>query len=65
VRCTHGATVGRIDEDHLFYLQSRGIPRDEAKRLVVFGFFNQVLDKVRWSGMHDRLAEAIQRKTEV
>jgi Fe-S cluster assembly protein SufD len=65
VRCTHGATVGRIDEDHLFYLQSRGIPRDEAKRLVVFGFFNQVLDKVRWSGMHDRLAEAIQSKTEV
>jgi Fe-S cluster assembly protein SufD len=65
VRCTHGATVGQINSDHLFYMQSRGIPRDEAKRLIVFGFFNQVLDKVRWSGMHDRLAEAIQNKTEV
>jgi Fe-S cluster assembly protein SufD len=65
VRCTHGATVGQIDENHLFYLQSRGSPRDEAKRLIVFGFFNQVLDKVKWSGMHDRLAEAIQHKTEV
>ena len=65
VRCTHGATVGQIDSNHLFYLQSRGIPKDEAKRLIVFGFFNQVLDKVRWSGMHDRLAEAIQHKTEV
>jgi Fe-S cluster assembly protein SufD len=65
VRCTHGATVGQIDANHLFYLQSRGIPKDEAKGLIVFGFFNQVLDKVRWSGMHDRLAEAIQHKTEV
>lgn len=64
VRCTHGATVGQIDPDHLFYLQSRGIPRDEARRLVVFGFFNQVLDKVTWSGMHDRLAEAIRKKME-
>jgi Fe-S cluster assembly protein SufD len=64
VRCTHGATVGQIDADHLFYLQSRGIPRDEARRLVVFGFFNQVLDKVTWSGMHDRLAEAIRQKME-
>lgn len=65
VRCTHGATVGQIDEEHLFYLQSRGIPLDEARRLVVFGFFNQVLDKVTWSGMHDRLAEAIRQKMEV
>lgn len=65
VRCTHGATVGQIDNEHLFYLQSRGIPLEEARRLVVFGFFNQVLDKVAWSGMHDRLAEAIRAKMEV
>ncbi len=65
VRCTHGATVGQIDAEHLFYLQSRGIPLEEARRLVIFGFFNQVLDKVTWSGMHDRLAEAIRTKMEV
>lgn len=65
VRCTHGATVGQIDANQLFYLESRGIPRDEAKRLIVFGFFNQVLDKVEWSGMHERLGEAIRQKTEV
>jgi len=64
VRCTHGATVGQVDAEQLFYLQSRGIPLDEARRLVVFGFFNQVLDKVTWSGMHDRLAEAIRTKME-
>ncbi len=62
VRCTHGATVGQIDENHLFYLQSRGIGREEAKRLIVFGFFNEVLNRVRWSGMHERLADAIQGK---
>ncbi|HVL80227.1 MAG TPA: Fe-S cluster assembly protein SufD [Actinomycetota bacterium] len=62
VRCTHGATVGQIDEDHLFYIQSRGVPRDEAERLVVFGFFNEVLERVTWSGMHERLAEAIRHK---
>jgi Fe-S cluster assembly protein SufD len=65
VRCTHGATVGQIDDEQLFYLRSRGIPLEEARRLVVFGFFNQVLDKVTWSGMHDRLAEAIRTKMEV
>jgi Fe-S cluster assembly protein SufD len=64
VRCTHGATVGQIDQNHLFYLQSRGIPLEEARRLVVFGFFNQVLDRVQWSGMHERLAEAIRNKME-
>lgn len=62
VRCTHGATVGQIDDEHLFYLQSRGIPLEEAKRLIVFGFFNQVLDQVAWSGMQDRLADAIRDK---
>ena len=64
VRCTHGATVGQISADHLFYLQTRGISVEEARRLIVFGFFNQVLDKVTWSGMHDRLAEAIRTKME-
>lgn len=64
VRCTHGATVGQLDADALFYLRSRGIPEEEARRLIVFGFFNHVLERVRWSGMHDRLAEAIQRKME-
>jgi Fe-S cluster assembly protein SufD len=64
VRCTHGATVGQIDEEHLFYLQSRGIPLEEARRLIVFGFFNQVLDQVAWSGMQDRLADAIRNKME-
>lgn len=46
VRCTHGATVGPIDAEQLFYLASRGIDRDTASRLIVEGFFQDVLDKV-------------------
>ncbi len=64
VRCTHGATVGRVSEEHLFYLRSRGISEEEARRLIVFGFFNQVLDQVGWSGMAEQLAEAIRLKME-
>ncbi len=46
VRCGHAASVGPVEEDQLFYLMSRGIPRDEAEKLIVFGFFNEVLDRV-------------------
>jgi Fe-S cluster assembly protein SufD len=64
VRCTHGATVGRVSDEHLFYLRTRGISEEEARRLIVYGFFNQVLDRVTWSGMADQLAEAIRQKME-
>jgi Fe-S cluster assembly protein SufD len=46
VRCTHGATVGPVDQNHLFYLRSRGIPETTAKRMIVQGFFGQVLDRI-------------------
>ena len=46
VRCTHGATVGPIDTEQLFYLASRGLDRGAASRLIVEGFFQDVLDKV-------------------
>jgi Fe-S cluster assembly protein SufD len=47
VKCGHAASVGPVDEDTVFYLTSRGIPRDEAERLIVSGFFQEVLDRVR------------------
>jgi Fe-S cluster assembly protein SufD len=46
VRCSHAASVGPVDQDVLFYLQSRGIPPEEGERLVVTGFFQEVLDRV-------------------
>lgn len=45
VRCSHAATVGQLDEEEMFYLRSRGIPKEEATRLVVFGFFGEVLQQ--------------------
>jgi Fe-S cluster assembly protein SufD len=46
VRCTHGATVGPVDPEHLFYMRSRGIPESTAKRMLIQGFFGDVLDRI-------------------
>jgi len=46
VRCTHGATVAPVDPEHLFYLESRGIPAATAERMIVHGFFGEVLDRI-------------------
>jgi Fe-S cluster assembly protein SufD len=62
VRCTHGSTVGQVDDDHLFYLQSRGISRDDAKRLIVEGFFEDVINRVKLPDVAAALTEAIARK---
>lgn len=62
VRCTHGATVGKIDEDHMFYLQSRGISKKEAQRLIVEGFFTPVMDRIPFEGVRNRLMEAVRSK---
>lgn len=62
VRCTHGATVGRIDQEQVFYLESRGIPRVEAEKLVVEGFFESVLDRIPLESIRDRFRDAIKRK---
>jgi Fe-S cluster assembly protein SufD len=45
VKCTHGAAVGPVDEEHRFYLTSRGVPPEIAEQLIVFGFFHEVLDR--------------------
>lgn len=45
VRCSHASTVGPVDEDQLYYLESRGIPPDRAERLIVLGFFDDIVDR--------------------
>lgn len=64
VRCTHGATVAPVEEEHIFYLMSRGIDRVTAQKLVVFGFFGDVLDRIRVPELRDELAQAIAKKVE-
>ncbi len=62
VRCSHGATVGQVDETQLFYLMSRGLPRPEAEHLLVLGFFDEVLSRVPMEGITERIREALERK---
>ncbi|RMF47606.1 MAG: Fe-S cluster assembly protein SufD [Anaerolineae bacterium] len=62
VRCTHGATAGKVDPDQLFYLRSRGIPEKEAERLIVEGFFTPVMDRIPFAGVRARFEQAIQEK---
>ncbi len=59
-RCGHAASVGPVDEDELFYLMTRGIPRAEAERLIVFGFFQEVLDRVELPEVRRGLERAIE-----
>lgn len=65
VRCTHGATVGKVDQDQLFYLMSRGIPLDVATRIVVEGFYEDVLQREPVASIRDNLRELIARKLDV
>jgi Fe-S cluster assembly protein SufD len=62
VRCSHAATVGQLDEEEIFYLQSRGISKTEAMRLVIFGFFGEVLEQLELEGVRKELVTAIERK---
>lgn len=64
VRCTHGATVGKIDEDQVFYLTSRGMPRDDAERLIVEGFFEPIMQRIPFEGVRKRFQNAIKEKME-
>jgi Fe-S cluster assembly protein SufD len=62
VRCTHGATVSQVEEEHLFYLESRGIPRSEAQKLIVEGFFRPVIDRIPVAEIQDFIEGAIAQK---
>ena len=62
VRCSHGATIGQQDEQQIFYLMSRGLSRDDAEKLIVYGFFEEVLARVPVDWLHKRLTRVIERK---
>ena len=65
VRCTHAATVGMIDGTELFYLLSRGIPRSEAVKLIVQGFFDPVMQRIPFEEVRERLTASIETKLSV
>lgn len=62
VKCSHGMTTGQLDENALFYMQSRGIPRDEARMLLSVAFTSDVIDHVRLEALKDRLHKLIEKR---
>jgi Fe-S cluster assembly protein SufD len=62
VRCTHGATVGRLEMEPLFYLKSRGIPHAEAEKIVVEGFFDPIFQRIPFEGVRERFQQYIADK---
>ncbi|TML69041.1 MAG: Fe-S cluster assembly protein SufD [Actinobacteria bacterium] len=62
VRCTHGATLGQVDRDQLFYLMTRGLNHSEAERLIVRGFFQDALDRVKLEPVREALAAALEAR---
>ena len=65
VRCTHGATLGQIDQEKVFYLMSRGLPREVAVKRVVEGFFEPLVLRIEIEQVRQRLRELIDRKIAV
>ncbi len=62
VRCTHAATFGTLEEQPVFYLMSRGVPRPEAELAVINGFFEELLDRIPFERVQDRLRASLEDK---
>ena len=62
VRCTHGATVGQVDEEQLFYLRTRGLPLPTAERMIIQGFFEPVLERIPAESLRAAVTAAVERK---
>jgi Fe-S cluster assembly protein SufD len=62
VRCTHASATGQIEEEMLYYLMTRGLPRNEAEKLVVDGYFVPVLDRIPFENVRERLMAYVERK---
>lgn len=62
VKCSHGATVGQLDENALFYMQQRGIELKEARLLLMFAFVNEVIDHIRMDALKDRLHLLVEKR---
>ncbi|MEA1886059.1 MAG: Fe-S cluster assembly protein SufD [Bacteroidota bacterium] len=62
VKCSHGATVGQLDQDAMFYLRSRGISQDEARLMLMFAFTHEVIEKVRTKALRERIDTLVMQR---
>jgi Fe-S cluster assembly protein SufD len=62
VRCTHGATIGQLDRDAIFYLQSRGIAQGRARDLLACAFAREIIDRIRVCPLRTRLERTLSER---
>lgn len=62
VKCSHGCTIGQLDENAMFYMQQRGIPKKEAKALLMYAFSNEVIESIRIPELKQRITKIIATK---
>jgi len=62
VKCAHGSTVGQLSDAALFYMQQRGISRNEARLLLQFAFVNEVVDRIKLEPLRDRLHYLVEKR---
>jgi len=62
VKCSHGATVGQLDEDALFYLQSRGIPKEESRLMLMYAFADEVISRIKQPSLQDRISHLVNKR---
>ena len=62
VKCSHGSTVGQLDENALFYMQQRGIPKEEARHLLMYAFAGEVIENIKLDALRDRLHILIEKR---
>ena len=62
VKCSHGSTVGQLDESALFYMQQRGIPADEARHLLMYAVAGEVIESIKLEELRDRLHILVEKR---
>ena len=65
VKCSHGCTIGQLDESAMFYMQQRGIPKKEARALLMFAFCNEAIESIKIPELKQRITKIIASKLEV
>jgi Fe-S cluster assembly protein SufD len=65
VKCSHGCTIGQLDENAMFYMQQRGIPKKEARALLMYAFCNEVIESIKIPELKYRITKIIASKLEV
>ena len=64
VRCTHGATIGELDEDAIFYLRTRGLDTKTARRMLMHGFASEIVDRIQHDGIREELDQLVWNRLE-